>query len=139
MKNLTTSNTKYYLSIFEPTKDGYSSFIPNINGCISFGDTLQDAVMNMREALTLHISGIIEDDESIPQQDIELLSKEYKNEISMIISLDNFLLSKLSRVKQKKINISINEKILAMCDKKAKKLNVSRSVLIENSLMQLMD
>ena len=123
----------------ESTKDGYSSFIPNIDGCISFGDTIQDAIINMRESLTLHISGMIEDKEDIPQQNIELLSKKYKNDISMIISLDNFLLSKLLKVKQKRINISINKNVLAMCDKKAKKLNVSRSALIENSLIQLMD
>ncbi len=139
MKNLKIFETKYYFIVFEVTKDGYSSFAPNIDGCVSFGKTLQDTIANMKEALTLHISGMIEDNENILEQNIEKLSKLYKNDISMIITLDRFLLSKLLKVRQKRINITINENILTMCDKKAKKLNVSRSALIENSLMQLMD
>ena len=35
-------------------------------GCHSFGDTIDEAKTNIREAIGLHIEGMVEDDEPVP-------------------------------------------------------------------------
>ena len=127
---------KEYLVVLEDTQDGYSTFIPQVDGCVSYGDDISEAIANTVEALTLHLSGYIEDKISIPAQNIEEAKKQFPNEMGMLIHPDKFLLSKLLKTKQKRINITINENILELCDKKAKQRGTSRSALIENALIE---
>jgi predicted RNase H-like HicB family nuclease len=45
---------KAYPAVFEQTEDGaYSVFFPDIDGCISGGDNLQEAATMAKEALSL--------------------------------------------------------------------------------------
>ncbi|WP_142420998.1 type II toxin-antitoxin system HicB family antitoxin [Clostridium perfringens] len=46
---------------------------PNFKGCISCGYTFEEAIKNGKQALGLHINGLIEDNEVLPD------SKEIKN------------------------------------------------------------
>ena len=45
---------------------GYSVDFPDLPGCISAGDTLEEALAMAREALSLHLFGMDEDGEAIP-------------------------------------------------------------------------
>lgn len=45
---------------------GYSVDFPDLPGCISAGDTLEEALSMAREALSLHLFGMDEDGEAIP-------------------------------------------------------------------------
>jgi predicted RNase H-like HicB family nuclease len=40
--------------------------VPDIPGCFSAGDTLDEAIANAREAIELHLEGLAEDDSDIP-------------------------------------------------------------------------
>ena len=66
-----------YLAVFDSTKDGYSIFFPDLPGCISLGDTLEEARENAKEALELHVYGMEKDKEELP-----LPSKEISKEDS---------------------------------------------------------
>ena len=55
-----------YLAVFEPSGNGYSVFFPDIPGCISCGDTFEEAQTQAAEALGLHIYGMEKDGEEIP-------------------------------------------------------------------------
>ncbi len=46
---------------------GFSVFFPDLPGCISGGATVQEAAVNAAEALSLHIEGMAEDGEAIPE------------------------------------------------------------------------
>lgn len=48
-------------------EDGYGVFFPDLPGCISAGDTVQDAAINAAEALALHIEGMVEDGDPLPE------------------------------------------------------------------------
>jgi predicted RNase H-like HicB family nuclease len=59
-------------------KDPQSSFgvsVPDLPGCISAGDTIAEALMMAKEAITLHLEGMLDDGLELPDpsQDIELL------------------------------------------------------------------
>ena len=46
-----------YTAVFEPDEEGggYTVYIPALPGCISEGDTFEQAVANIREAASLYI------------------------------------------------------------------------------------
>lgn len=56
-----------YLAVFEPGKDGYGVYFPDLPGCISFGKTFEEAQLEATDALGLHIYGMEKDGESLPE------------------------------------------------------------------------
>jgi len=46
-----------YTAIFEPDEEsgGYTATIPSLPGCISEGDTFEEALKNIKEAATLYL------------------------------------------------------------------------------------
>jgi len=55
-----------YLVIIEKAGDNYSAYSPDLPGCIATGRTLKEVERNMREALALHLKGLVEDGLPIP-------------------------------------------------------------------------
>jgi len=55
-----------YLVIVENAGDNYSAYSPDVPGCVSAGDTIDETLAHFREALKMHIGGIIEDGDPIP-------------------------------------------------------------------------
>jgi predicted RNase H-like HicB family nuclease len=55
-----------FLVIFEKGKENYGAYSPDLPGCVAVGDTLEEVEKNMREAIEMHIQGMIEDNEPIP-------------------------------------------------------------------------
>ena len=44
----------------------YGVTVPDIAGCFSAGDTMEEALKNVREAIELHLEGLVEDGLEIP-------------------------------------------------------------------------
>ena len=60
-----------YTVIFEPQPEcGYTAWVPALPGCISEGDTLEEARINIREAIICYLESLLKDGEPIPE-DIE--------------------------------------------------------------------
>ncbi len=55
-----------FLIIIEEGNQGYGAYSPDLPGCVAVGDTQEDVKKNMREAITSHLQGMIEDQEPIP-------------------------------------------------------------------------
>lgn len=53
--------------IIEKDKDGYSAFCPSIQGCYAQGDTYEEVVANIEDALKLHVEDRISLNEEIPE------------------------------------------------------------------------
>lgn len=60
-------NTQEYLIIIEPTKTGFSAYSPDLPGCITVGDTVEQTREHMQEAIELYIEELTESGEHIPQ------------------------------------------------------------------------
>lgn len=55
-------------AIFEPgEKKGYVVTFPDLPGCLTEGDNLQEAHLMAKEALELHLYGMEEEGEPIPE------------------------------------------------------------------------
>lgn len=56
-----------YVSFIHGDRDsGYGISFPDFPGCVSVGDTVDEAVKHGREALAFHVEGISADGEPIP-------------------------------------------------------------------------
>lgn len=59
---------KYKLSVIvEKDKDGYFAFSPEVQGCYTQGDTYEEVMENIKDALRLHLEDVLESGESIPE------------------------------------------------------------------------
>ncbi len=59
--------TKKYAVVIEKGPNNYSAFVPDLPGCITTGRTLEEIEENIREAIELHLEGMREDGEPIPE------------------------------------------------------------------------
>ncbi len=50
---------------------GYSVSVPSLPGCFSQGETIEEAITNIREAIELYIESMIEHGETVPD-DVEV-------------------------------------------------------------------
>jgi predicted RNase H-like HicB family nuclease len=62
-----TKDRYIYPAIFHYADDGISVEFPDLQGCFSYGDTDIEALNNAKEALELHIFGLEDDNEEIPE------------------------------------------------------------------------
>jgi predicted RNase H-like HicB family nuclease len=53
--------------IIEADSDGYFVSCPALQGCYSQGDTYEEAVKNIKDAIRLHIEDRLADGEGIPE------------------------------------------------------------------------
>jgi predicted RNase H-like HicB family nuclease len=52
--------------VFEPSDEGgYTAFVPSLPGCVSEGETLDDARRNIREAIALYLEPA---DDTVPPE-----------------------------------------------------------------------
>lgn len=74
-----------YPSIFSFDDDGISVEFPDLEGCFTCGDTTQEAIINAKEAMGLHLFGMEEDNETIPTPtDIKDIKLEDNQSIVLI-------------------------------------------------------
>ncbi|MDG6330013.1 type II toxin-antitoxin system HicB family antitoxin, partial [Glaesserella parasuis] len=55
-----------YPLIFEQVSDGYVVAVPDIDGCYSAGDTLEETYSNVKQAIALHLESVVKDGGEIP-------------------------------------------------------------------------
>jgi predicted RNase H-like HicB family nuclease len=78
-------NNYIYPSIFSYDDDGISVEFPDLPGCLTFGQTTEEAMIRAKEAMALHLSSLEEDNEEIPQPtDIKQINLEHKQSVVLI-------------------------------------------------------
>lgn len=50
-----------YNTIFQKEEKGYSVWVPSLNGCASQGETFEEALENIKEAISLYLEDQTED------------------------------------------------------------------------------
>jgi predicted RNase H-like HicB family nuclease len=59
-------NTYRFLIVVEEAGANFSSYSPDLPGCVATGATREEAEKNMYEAIQLHIEGLREDGIPVP-------------------------------------------------------------------------
>lgn len=116
----------YPIAIEHEPGSAYGVQFPDLPGCFSAGDTLDEAIANASEALAFHIEGLLDAGEKIPTP-LDLAhhatNPEFTGMIWAVVSMD---LASLSG-KSKRLNISLPERVLRRIDAAALKNGESRS------------
>lgn len=63
-----------YLVIIEQAESNFSAYSPDLPGCVATGDTRDETLQRMREAIAMHLDGLREDGLPVPPP---LSSAEY--------------------------------------------------------------
>jgi len=60
--------------VIEKDKDGYFVFCPALQGCYTQGDSFEEALTNIEDAIRLHIADRLASGESIPTAEMVSLA-----------------------------------------------------------------
>jgi len=126
---------RYAVVIHKDRDSDYGVTVPDLPGCFSAGDTADDALSNVIEAIECHIEGLLIDGENIPRgMPIEQHRnrREYATGIWALVDVD---LSKLSG-KAKRVNITLPERILSQIDSFASRSGDTRSGLLVHAALE---
>lgn len=99
--------------------------IPDIPGCFTAGDTIDEAIRNVQEAVECHLH----DAEAAPQPspiENHLANPDYGDGIWVMVDIDFSFLAK----KHRRINVTIPEDVLRKIDAVAKHRRMSRSAFL---------
>jgi predicted RNase H-like HicB family nuclease len=122
--------TAYYVGYVTPHSGGHDVVFPDFPGCVSAGDTMQEAVRNAAESLALHVGGVIADGEPLPEPSpIDAPPPDW---------LADEDLSRAARVlvpvelpgKALRLNVSLEEALVARVDAAAATRGMSRSAFL---------
>jgi predicted RNase H-like HicB family nuclease len=56
-----------FSGVIEKDKDGYFAFCPELQGCYTQGETYEEAKVNLKDAILLHVEDRLASGEEIPQ------------------------------------------------------------------------
>jgi predicted RNase H-like HicB family nuclease len=68
MKNQTKQVYNYTVILEKESEGGYHVFCPMLRGCHSQGDTFEEAIENITEAIELYLESLMVDNQLIPQK-----------------------------------------------------------------------
>lgn len=125
----------YYFAQFYPEESGgYSVFFPDLPGCHTCGDNLNESMTMAMDALTGRIESDLEDGDELPApSDFETAkarAQAYNRELELPLREDALYLLVPADPKMEpfvRLNISLQPRLLARIDRKAKNEGMTRS------------
>jgi predicted RNase H-like HicB family nuclease len=135
----------YYPAALIPYRDGsgqYGVVFPDLPGCVSVGNNIEHAIVMAQEALSLHLSGMMEDGDILPVSSTTDLARE-KMQAEALEDKEplpdgvvyQYIVADDARPPAKKkpsvnLSISLKPSILAHIDAMAEEMGLTRSGLI---------
>jgi predicted RNase H-like HicB family nuclease len=126
---------RYPVVVHKDPNSDYGVTVPDLPGCFSAGETLDEALQEVVEAIEAHLEGLLMDGEPIPApQPVEHYQNhpDYAGGVWALISID---LAKLSG-KTKRVNVTLPERVLSLVDKYAAENGETRSGLIAQAALE---
>ena len=59
-----------YAIVIDKTENNYGAWAPDLPGCVALGDTVEEVERRMRSAIEMHLAGMREDGQPIPQPSV---------------------------------------------------------------------
>lgn len=127
-------NTYVYPAIFDYAEDGISVEFPDLPGCLTCGDTEDEAITMAKEAMGLHLYGMEKDGDAIPEASSIKDIQVDKNQVIVMIDVWMPLI-------RESINNQAIKKTLTIpqwLDDLAKEKNVNFSRVLQDALKDLL-
>ena len=123
-----------YTAIFTYEQDGIHVVFPDLPGCITFGKDENEAVRMAREVLALHLYGMEQDGDEIPQPSpMRVLAEQEElqsNEIFMLVEV----FMPAFREKQKRRFVKKTLSIPYWMNAEAERIGLNFSQTLQNAL-----
>jgi len=126
---------RYPVVIHKDPDSDYGVTLPDLPGCFSAGETLDEALQEIVEAIECHLEGLLMDSEAVPTpQSVEdhHNNPDYAGGVWAIVTID---LAKLSGA-TRRVNVTLPERVLSLVDQYASKNGESRSGLIAEAALE---
>ncbi len=126
---------RYPVVIHKDPESDYGVTVPDLPGCFSAGETLDEALQEAAEAIECHLEALLLDGEPIPPpKSIELhqSNPDYAGGVWAFVTVD---ITKLSG-KTRRVNITLPERVLNLMDRYADEHGESRSGLIAQAAIE---
>lgn len=121
------------------TDDGqrFGVTVPDLPGCFSGGDSLDDALASAREAIDAHVEALIEDGVAVPagaSLTVHQANPDFRGGVWAVVDVpvEKYL------GPAEKINITVPRLVLARIDEHAKKHGLSRSGFLVEAAREAM-
>lgn len=122
---------QYIAYLHKEKKSDYGVSFPDFPGCITAGKTLEEARRNAVEALSLHIEGMLEDGDEIPEaSNLDNLTRDKALKDAIAFLVDVNISDKVER-----FNITARKSQMEEIDRLANKHGMSRSAYIVSSAL----
>lgn len=128
---------RYPIVIHKEPESDYGVTVPDLPGCFSAGETMDEALEQAVEAIECHMEGLMIDQEAIPMpKSIEhhQNNPNYTDGIWALVSVDP---SKLLDGSQQ-VNITLPERLLVVVDDYAARYSKSRSGFMVQAALEFM-
>lgn len=128
---------KYPVVIYKDQDSDYGVTVPDMPGCFSAGETIEEALDMAKDAILCHIEGLLIDDEDIPQPspiDQNWDNPDFRDGRFMLVEINP---SEFSG-KAARINITIPESVLTKVDRYVARNGGNRSALMTEAIIELM-
>jgi predicted RNase H-like HicB family nuclease len=114
----------------------YGVIVPDLPGCFSAGDTLDEAIDNTKEAIELCLEDVLDNNGDIPEPRTITEHQANPNFAGWVWAVVSIDLAELSD-KAERINITLPARVLRRIDRAAKEAGESRSGYIaKRALME---
>ena len=126
---------RYPVVIHKDSDSDYGVTVPDLPGCFSAGDTLDDALQEVVEAIECHIEGMLMDEEPIPLPETVEYHRGNPDCVDGVWAIVVVDISKLSG-KTRRVNVTLPERVLTLMDKYATEHGETRSGLIAQAAIE---
>lgn len=126
---------RYPVVLHKDSDSDYGAAVPDLPGCFSAGETIDEALTNVVEAIECHLEGMMLDGESWPAP---TSVEHYKDKVDFaggVWALVNVDVTKLSG-KVRRVNVTIPERVLSLIDEYATRHGETRSGLITQAALE---
>jgi predicted RNase H-like HicB family nuclease len=127
---------QYIALIHKEEGSDYGVSFPDLPGCITAGTSLDEARTFAEEALALHLEGLAEDGEAIPEpSSLEAVMADPENRDGVAI----LVATPQNSAKTVRVNITMPEDVLEQVDRYAESHGYNRSGFLTQAAKRMME
>ncbi|EFC51465.1 toxin-antitoxin system, antitoxin component, HicB family [Neisseria subflava NJ9703] len=138
-KNEESPNMLIPIALHKDEHTGYGVTVPDLPGCFSYGETVEEAVANAKEAAYFHIDGMIEDGmfDDLKASNIQDLQgqEDFKDAVWLLLEIDP---AKISQ-QQTRFNVSWPQYLLDRVDEYTAIHHETRSGFLAKAALKLIN
>ena len=127
---------RFAIVVHKDKGSSYGVTVPDLPGCFSGADSLDDAFVSVQEAILLHLEGLLADGEPLPQAkpiQEHIGNEEYADGFWGFVDVD---LAEIPEDVAVRVNITVPSRVLARIDRQAKQEGETRSAFLVKSAVE---